>query len=164
MANHGFITAKRAIKPETMAEDIHRICDEFFPGGQVQVEGPTGPTGYTTITFLDTDAWQYLQFWKASPRMIEHRHSTGDFYWWVESVISHELARRYDGVLSDEGVSDRWEPKPKNEWPTFADYYHTLHDWVRPDDVKLKKFLFKRIWRDQCRLVPPSFKPFIGKL
>ena len=56
---------------------------------------------------------------------IKILHQTNLFVSWLEVVVAHELALRFHGVISEEGVGGTWHGK-RNKYLHFEDYIRQI--------------------------------------
>ena len=97
MANHGYVTTRKTIKPEVVTDLLNRLNQERFKG-ILKIE-------YTNQEDIDKEnhhVWDinceptmdHRVCWLASPHKFEMRHGGGgDFIWWIDSVILSQLPR-----------------------------------------------------------------------
>lgn len=124
MANHGFITTKRQLTVEKLKAALDEINKRRFRG--LLELPPDGDSGFV-ITVKDLVE---RPIWVASRRKIEIRHSCGggDFAWWIDAVVLNDLALAFDGVISDEGVGDKWRGV-ENKYPRYLDFKKAMWGW-----------------------------------
>jgi hypothetical protein len=135
MANHGFLTTRKQLTPEQVDRDIKEIIERRL-GGIIKV---------TFDTYKDEPSkdghwagWQFkpkegtvkeghFEFgaWLNSRRKMEFRHPHGEWSWWAQMILQQELALKYNGTISDEGVEERWKVTPRQ----IKKYFH-YRDWV----------------------------------
>lgn len=96
-----------------------------------------------------------------SGRKLTMRHGGGsDFAWWLDAAILNEVSVVYDGIISDEGISDKWkgEPEKYDDWPTYrnllkCDLYN------KPPEMSAEQFqgilALMREW--DAKTIPPEF-------
>lgn len=124
MANHGFITTKRQLTVEKLKAALDEINKRRFRG---LLELPKdGDSGFV-ITVKDLVE---RPIWVASRRKIEIRHGGGggDFAWWIDAVVLNDLALAFDGVISDEGVGDKWRGV-ENKYPRYREFREEMWRW-----------------------------------
>ncbi len=129
MANHGWITIKKNLKDEKVLSHLQEINRRRF-GGKLDIH--SAYKGDWEISYKgDTRAgfWHDpFHIWISSPKKLEHRHPHGWWMTYVAVVITEELAHKMKGIMSDEGVPEKWKPKPK-KYPTYKDWTIKLHSW-----------------------------------
>ncbi len=111
MANHGFLTSKKFFKKDKIIIDLKEINKRRFKNFLTIEETQYGTNGAWFIYCKSKRSEFPIGFniWIKSARKIEHRHSSG-FGFYLEEVFTNELGLKYDSILSDEGISDRWKP------------------------------------------------------
>lgn len=145
MANHGFVTTRRILTPEAVNEDIREIVARRLKD-EVTIEfrtlsalpKKTAHEGYESWDIWALwhfepkksptikEPWHYgFEAWQMSHRKLEFRHPHGEWAWWAQMIIQEELAYKYDGTVSDEGVEERWKITPQ----ILRKYQH-YRDWV----------------------------------
>jgi hypothetical protein len=130
------MTTRKQLTPDKVDRDIKEIVERRL-GSIVEVTFET----YTKEP-VRGDYWAGWRFspkegtvkegyrfefgaWLNSRRKMEFRHPHGDWSWWAQMIIQDELALKYDGTISDEGVSERWKVTPDK----IKKYFH-YRDWV----------------------------------
>lgn len=136
MANHGYITSKKNFKKEQILLDLQEINERRFKG-LLKIE--TLFDGKQWLIYFGEEKDKYINgidFWLASRRKIEHRHE--DFFlYYMEVVFSEELGKKYDGILSDEGIDDKWKPNPK-KYPTYKSWLklkYSSNYWIKNNEL-----------------------------
>lgn len=117
MANHGFVTTKRTIDSNRITTILNDLSVNKF-NNLVTVKYDDN---YWQIIPISVKYGSAISIWKTSRRKLEARHAPGDFMRWVFAVALNEIALEYDGIISDEGISDRWKGEA-NLYPTFLSY------------------------------------------
>ena len=114
MANHGFVTTKKWLTGDRVEEALKDILEERF-----ESKIPYKRTNdYFEIGF--ECPWVF-GFWVENCHKLEFRHASPEWCWWVMCVIQNEFAIRYNGLISDEGVEEKWKGEP-NKYPTFRSW------------------------------------------
>lgn len=124
MANHGKIHCRKTPKPEQIEAKLQELCKTKFKD-YVGVRPMTDREHGWALSVQGVPKFHdgSVLIWIRSPRVLETRHQfSSDFMWWVSWTICHELGVLFNGMLSDEGVSERWKPV-HNKYPTFLDYH-----------------------------------------
>lgn len=144
MANHGYVTTRRHLTPEEVDRDIREIVKRRFKD-LIEVRYEKTAPEPSTHNFRGTDFWNIWALWAFEPkdeklkktsnyifevwimnrRKLEFRHPHGDWSWWGQMTVQNELAYKYDGTISDEGVEERWKVDQKK-----LDKYRHYRDWV----------------------------------
>lgn len=157
MTNHAFASSQgrlTAVKLRTALEDI---VAKRFPG----VFNVTGEDkhGYYDIEPQhpgEHDNYSYLSLHLRSQRMIEMRkgHQLGSD--WVQTVIQNELAHRFKGKCSDEGLGDeRWEPKLR--FFKYKEYFELRYDHLDPEKDSQLKEVLEQVWKADIRNLNKAF-------
>lgn len=122
MANHGFLTTKKHLKPDIVDADIREIVSRRFNDKLIVKRDET----YWTIEPKDNDDYRFeFSINTVSTRKLEFRHPPSDWAFWAQMVVHNELAVKYDGTISDEGVTEKWKMSPEK----LKKYFH-YRDWV----------------------------------
>ena len=120
MANHGYITAKNNLSKEQVLLDLQEINQRRFNG---LLKIATSINGKNWLIYFGEEKDKYINgidFWLSSEKVIEHRHEIY-FLYYVEIVFAAELGKKYDAILSDDGLDETWEPNPK-KYPTYKSW------------------------------------------
>jgi len=125
MSNHGFVTTYRKIlTPDRVDADVREIVERRFRG-QLDIaceklrnpprKGTYGMWAWWELHpkgLLDTarEGLHYdFEISLRSPYKLEFRHPHSDWGFWAQScVFEEEFSFRYHGVVTDEGIADRW--------------------------------------------------------
>jgi hypothetical protein len=144
MANHGYVTTRRILTPEEVDKDIREIVERRFKG-HIDVEFKKLLKDPKKSSFRGYESWDIWALWVFSPkdkkfkkesrhcfeawimsqRKLEFRHPHGEWAWWGQMIVQEELAYKYGGTVSDEGVEERWKVTPEK----LAKYRH-YKDWI----------------------------------
>jgi len=143
MANHGYISSKKHFNKKQVALDLQEINERRFKGLLKIEDGYCGSKGAWFISYQDKDKEYSKGFniWIASARKLEHRH-THVWIYYTELVFAEEMGAKYDGIMSDEGINDKWKPCPK-KYPTYKAWLDILHAYSKKHNPKIYKRLFK---------------------
>lgn len=156
MANHGFVTVRMKLTPERVDKDIREIVKRRFKNA-LMVEGPSlfddKKTHGWMLSVKDQDNWQF-SIWLSSPRKLEFRHPLGaEWLWWAQVlVMTEELAVKYHGIISDEGVGEKWKGNPL-KYPTFESWLDAR--FPAPDDWK---GVAEQLKRETLAMLPAVLK------
>lgn len=107
MANHGFVKTKRFMNFDRVQNLLEDLNLRLF-NNKLQIESffqKEKPNIGWNVKYEDYGS---LSFWLNSFRFFEIRHSSNGFMWWIDSVILNEIAVCFNGIISDEGVSEKW--------------------------------------------------------
>lgn len=144
MANHGYVTTRRHLTPEEVDQDIREIVKRRF-NDIIDVRFEKNAPEPGKHEFRGTLFWNIWGCWVFEPkdeklkktsnyifgawlmshRKLEFRHPHGDWSWWGQMIVQDELAFKYDGIISDEGVEERWKVTQEK-----LDKYRHYKDWV----------------------------------
>lgn len=119
MANHAFVTTKKWLKADRVEEDLKEILARRFNNKiPYKRDGDTFEIGFRY-------PWNF-PMWVENVHKLEFRHQPPDWCWWVEIVIANELALKYNGIISDEGVDEKWAGVA-NKYPKYDDWLDAKH-------------------------------------
>lgn len=144
MGNIATITTRKKITPEMINVEINRIIKERFKN-LLKVT----MTRYSNLPEKDSYGdWEWWVNWEFSKmdgniafnfailsyHKMSYKHAHGDWNWWAQMTLSKELAFKYNGTHSDEGIPEKW----KETSNTMKEYRH-YRDWVGAQCGKIKK-------------------------
>ena len=138
MANHGFVTTRRILRFDRVHADLSEIVQRRFKG-KMQINGPHEEDGVVMWVMQPckesiSGIVHGFQVWLSTSRKLEFRHPFNDWAFWAQVVVINELGARYNGIISDEGVSEKWKPDPK-KYPTYKSWADARHArcprWLR---------------------------------
>ena len=156
MANHCSVKTKKLMSAKKISDLLADLNMRCFKGN-LHIEYYKGENGS-----WGPDVWdlEYLSIgqsfgtrvcWLNSNRSFEIRHGGGgDFIWWVDNVITNEVAVVFNGIISDDGVEEKWPGVP-NKYDSFKKYLYNM--WKHIKEPKLKPFL-----DEMMSMVPPEFR------
>lgn len=160
MTNHAFASSTVPLTYPMLKHGIEEILNRRFDS-LLEVQGDE----YLEIYIKNATklTWSLLSVKLRSSRMIEMRQGHEAICSWVQSVVQNELAIKFRGLCSDEGLSEdeRWEPKVK--FLTFKEHYYHMNTWshkhIKDKDVveRLKKEV-DRVWGFVCEELDPALK------
>ena len=123
MANHGYTTTKKFMSIEKIDADLREFIARHC-GGIAEVEGPFDLEDELAgwfVTFLD-DEYERFSVWLHSRRKLEFRHPLGaKVPYWAQALFQHEMAKKYNGRISDDGYEGSNDPDPEG-MDTFTKY------------------------------------------
>jgi len=137
MANHGYVKSKRIFKKDEVFKEIQEINQRRFDGKLNIEDSDYGDLGSWFISHAVEESTEGFNIWIASPKKLEHRH-TRCWATYLEIVFANELGVKYDGIMSDDGVSEKWKPRPE-KYPTFLAWLDVLYGHIKeskPDSFK----------------------------
>ena len=156
MANIGYVTSRRTLRPEKIGEILNRLNQTQFKG-VLKIEA-SADDSWAVHCPLGSDDWTQRQCWLDTRRKfkISHGGRGGAFVWWVDFSISNAVALEYDGMITDDGIPDRMTPS-KDYFPTFSAFLREHYSHVKPDVLR---FLVE----SELSMTPPEFQDEAQKL
>ena len=137
MANHGYVTTRNIIKPEAMTDLLNKLNQERFHG-ILKIEYFFAARHQNShhsweikceLQVPNCEGATYEErrvCWLNTPHKFEMRHGGGgDFIWWIDCVITNELALVFNGTISDDGGGEKWKGK-EGYCPTYRDYVESM--------------------------------------
>ena len=118
MSNHGYVTSGRIFKSDEVNSAINEINQRRF-GNKLTIEHDKHGwfvgckifnKGYDIKKKSKVKYEMGFDLWIETKRKLEFQHNIDDFVWYVESVFINELAHKYNGMISDDGVDEKWKP------------------------------------------------------
>jgi hypothetical protein len=165
MANHGYVTTRKKMTPEAITGLLNRLNQERFKGILVieysHHEGDDGAYGrhLWEITFNHTVPEQSVCYgnhrvcWLNTSRKFEIRHGGGgNFIWWIDHIITNEIAVAFNGSISDDGVGGRWNGE-EGKFPSYRNYIE--HMWRHSTATALVK---NGYIQEELNEVPEGFR------
>lgn len=145
MANHGYVKTKKPMTPAGIRAILDELNATTFKNC-FEIEQIANDSWFrlTARVANGKGIWGERSCWLYTKRTFEMRHGGGTaFIWWADGVILDEIARRYNGTISDDGVSNKWKPQERNQ--TLAEYFR-------------KSFSRCGVLVDELLFVPPEFR------
>lgn len=134
MANHAYVKTKLKMSPEEITCLVQQLNDNIFHNCLKIEYGEGGWGEYTwEVTVLNEDGKEcgHKIFWLNSPNSFEMRHSGGNFIWWIDTIITNEIALKFKGIITDDGHGDKVKPERKyNKFRRFNKMM-SAHLWSR---------------------------------
>lgn len=135
MGNIAFNSFPKNMSDEAFTKALEEICVDRF-NGLVRVEKTyfegklcswiVGPSEELT----GDETWRYeWEVYRKSKRRFGGKHPHSDWGSWLMCVVQNELAFRYNGRISDEGVSGTWEGNPA-KYRTFDEYMKSMNKFM----------------------------------
>ncbi len=158
MANHGYVKTKKQMSAKRIHEIISQLNDNVFQNLldivaenlDVAAARRNRPTWHIRIR---NSPFLIRQCWLKTSRWFEIRHGAGgQFAWWVDAVITNDVAVAYDGLISDDGVGNKWAGKP-GAFRTFRSYSEMFYGSNLP--AAMMEFFIQR----DIASLPPGFNP-----
>jgi hypothetical protein len=133
MSNHGYVTTKKHMTTDDINELFEDLNNTIFKGSLVVEQAGD----CWEIKTNHKHSWGSRQCWLKSKRKFEIRHNASDeFIGWMDVVITNELACKFNGSISDDGVCQKWKGE-HGKYPTFKDWVYALN----PNPIA-RKFLY----------------------
>ena len=127
MSNHGYVTSKRWFKADQIEEDLKEIVSRRFGFIPIKRDDNGFAIGF---------GYPYeVEMWVENVHKLEFRNPMPQWCWWIQTVIQNELAIKYNGIISDEGVSEKWKGKA-NKYPTYDDWLDVAGGMNLPKPLK----------------------------
>jgi Arc/MetJ family transcription regulator len=149
MGNHGYITLEKKIVINDLENMLKVIVEERFQCKlyievdddyvAVMIKDKAGEENHVTSFFLG-DGHGFPMDGKTGSNEIEFNHTSGDPFWWIELILTDQLAYRFKGMISDDGVDGKWEPNI-DKYPTYrnwAERWHRRHLDAKPHWIQIK--------------------------
>lgn len=144
MTNHAFASSKRDLSFPVLDAALKEVNVRRFNG--VFVIDPGSDTWWDVQhhSFVDgTRTWPIgLSITLRTKRMIQFKKSPGDLGNWVQFVFQNELAAKFRGKCSDEGVCEKWPPEP-NRAHNLKEYWDWVHREHTPPEYQP---ILDRVW------------------
>lgn len=120
MANHSFITSRKIFKQKQVIKDVEEILAKHVRKNYtIQYEGDAI---FIDVWHDDKVYYTAVHMWIANKNKLEFRNRfPGEFGTWIHFLIQNELALKYNGHISDEGVNETWRGEP-NKYDTYKAY------------------------------------------
>lgn len=158
MANHAHVEAASPIDPQLIADVIARLNAELFKG-LLSVEyhrATKDEPGWGEHTWLlsmefDGIAWVSRVCW-LDDNHFQMRHGGGsNFAWWVDRVITNEVAVETGGDYWDDATCEKEKGVP-GIFRTFEAYLKESYSYKTNDEIR--RFCVS----DSLEFTPPQFK------
>jgi len=131
MANHGYVTTRKHMKAEVLTEFFNDINSKYlfdeFNVEYSDCRNNPGAWGKHVWDFQHKRNEKiYKVCWLNNPRSFEIRHGGGgNFVWWLDSLITNEVACFYDGNIGDDGYQGKEKGKP-GLYQVYKDYAYYM--------------------------------------
>lgn len=154
MSNHGFVSSKRNFKKEQIILDLQEINQRRFKGLLTIVDSKWGDNGSWFISYPEHSHPNGFNIWIRSAKKLEHRHTHGwSFY--LEVAFSEELCYKYNGILSDEGITEKWKPDPSKHL-TYTDWLDDKFGYYKNNILLYPTYLL--MFNLEMKSLPAIFK------
>lgn len=152
MSNIAYITTRKLLKSYDILSLLNKINKKRFVGKMTIVSKDGG----WDISYGVDGTYGY-GFWMHpdSPRKLACKHPVGPWLAYVFVVFQEELAKLTKGILSDEGVSKKWKPKP-HKYPSFQSWIGLLYSSTR----KKNPIAFQTIMKEELQYVPEELRDY----
>lgn len=145
MANHAFVKSRRYMHPSEITQIITDVSHKHLMGNlQISEDHRWWEIKYVSPNATGT--WAHLSCWLPTRRTFEIRHGRGDFCWWIDFLITNEVALFYDGTISDEGVEETWKGKP-GKYDSIEEHKKVMQLGMPPRHPALEAIIY-----------PPEFR------
>lgn len=126
MANHGYVTTRKHLLADLINLDLMEINERVFKN---KLTLTRDATNYWTFEYPNPPDGRYYSFpvQLTNKNKLEFRHQMGDWNFWAQNQVAEELALKYNGLISDDGVSEKW--KAENKTPHYKDW--VKRSWYR---------------------------------
>lgn len=140
MSNLGFVSTKKHLKVEHISAALAEINQRRFKN-LFTISTDTKPgdkTGFWEVDFglsPEKEKWVMGGFsvsLKTRGR-LSFKPWGSQWAYWAYVVTQNELATKYNGTLSDEGISGRWKPD-LNKHKTYLDWLKLLYSHIFDPD------------------------------
>ncbi len=115
MANHCYVKTKKKMTPELISGVLNNLNVNIFKNN-LQIEYAIGDKNSwgPHLWFVDyqspIDNIKYAErvMWLKTSCHFELRHGGGgEFAWWMDHVITNQLALKFNGTITDDGLGDQ---------------------------------------------------------
>ncbi len=158
MANHGYVKTKKPVLAASISQLLLDLNIKLFRGVLKITYSETDTTGgpndkHTWLLLYRTRNidWVRRVCWLQSPTQFEMRHGGGSrLAWWMDTAILNEVAVQFNGIISDDGHSDKSQGEP-NKYNEFADYMdlmlqHVTDPALRAEILKYEQMHIPEEW------------------
>ncbi|RTK97766.1 MAG: hypothetical protein EKK64_00755 [Neisseriaceae bacterium] len=137
MANHAWVKTRKVMKPEQISDIIENLNKTKFKNllkvdyHLATLEEP----GWGEHTWLVSLGKMQKVCWLETSRHFEISHGGGggSLLWWLDISITNDVALRFNGNISDDGVSGKWKGK-ENYFPTLKSYLEDKLSFLPTED------------------------------
>jgi len=155
--NNGIVSTKRNLTPKKVQDAMIDICRRCFDGKFAIHLADDAPWLGVFQPGERTDGVPLVGITITSKRRLETRKGGGgDFMAWIETVFQEGIAAAFNGKCGNEGVGERWDPRP-DKFPTFRSFYDHIHSWGGGTEEQ-KAYFFDAA----CQGIPKDFQSLIG--
>lgn len=99
------------------------------------------------------------QCWLNSPKSFTMRHGGGSTWdWWVDHLIVHTIAAKYDGIITDDGCGEREKGEPE-KYATFKMFFQRYYRHITEQESPFKRVVGqKSVILIEKRMTPKLFR------
>lgn len=150
--NHCFASSQRVLTGDVLHEAIVEINQRRFAGiYEVIREGDNWRIHHEL-------GYNYgFSCWLRTKRKVEFRPEMGDWAHWVTAVFQAEIAAKFKGKCSDEGIPDIWVPD-MGKFLTFKAYWDLIH---RETVLEPEQVLEDARWARTFSRIPEVLRQFV---
>lgn len=151
MGNFISATFQKKIKPAQINELVNKINKERFDNyfSIRYVEGSKA----STWDFIEPNDWCYIGFgleMRHRSSRLNYKYTTSRIRQWVLEYFVEMIAAEFNGVMSDEGIEEKWKPEFYLKYRTPKEYIFAMHQFGQKTDK-----VFGYIdWRLQRKQIP----------
>jgi len=135
MSNHAYVKTKLKMSPEKITSLVEHLNNTIFKNCLKIEHGKGGWGKYTwQVSVLPDEATELNEriFWINDSKHFEIRHGGGgNFIWWIDTIITNEIALKFNGIITDDGHGDK--VKPERKYNSFRKFNKMMsaHLWSR---------------------------------
>jgi hypothetical protein len=132
MANHAHVMTKGNMTADKVTKLLNQLNVRRFNGNliieysnNVGNKDAWGPHSWYLSYKSPIDNQEYGSriCWLNTRRHFEIRHGGGeDFIWWIDSVITNEIASVFEGRTWDDAFGEEEMIEPQKDYPNFSEY------------------------------------------
>lgn len=133
MANYGHITSRKWFRVDELEGHVKEIIARFFPLLTARMYISSDSVG-VTVSAPD-DEFNGLFIEVETRNRLSTRRPAGIVWSWAFTVIQNELAVKYGGRRTDDGIVGRIANKPTGTWPTYEAWLRAANssseEWIQ---------------------------------
>jgi hypothetical protein len=126
MSNVAFVKTKESMDSDAVHETLLQLNVDRFKGN-LTIERDHDVWLLSYDAMIDGERWTVAQMrlvlhGKKVKKKISMPHARGgDFAFWIDCSVLNELSVRFNGIISDEGISEKWYGVP-GKYAKFSDF------------------------------------------
>lgn len=142
MANHGYLKTSKKMRPKDIKNFLDGLNSKYFQDclNIGSFEGTEDDTLELWYSLRDRDT-SFRAIFYHDEYNLEFRHCTngGSFMCWIEGLIIQELAKHYDGLVTDDSCEG------SIPLDTYKDNYldYIFHKYGVSDQISKADFVFQ---------------------